>query len=87
MLKGVSRLAFATLPPELRRLYGIEVGPGRRAAMRATFAATRVLRPLLPPRYRFIAPYQEWRSGRSGQVRDARRSAGIRLDQTRSLRG
>ncbi|MGA9161903.1 MAG: oxygenase MpaB family protein [Actinomycetota bacterium] len=87
VLKGVSRLAFATLPPELRRLYGIEVGPGRRAAMRATFAATRVLRPLLPPRYRFIAPYQEWRSGRSGQVRDARRSAGIRLDQTRSLRG
>ena len=87
VLKGVSRLAFGTLPPELRRLYGIEVGGGRRAAMCATFAATRALRPLLPPRYRFIAPYQEWRSGRSGQVGDARRSAGIRLDETRSLRG
>ncbi len=87
VLKGVSRLAFGTLPPELRRLYGVETGSGRRAAMRATFAATRVLGPLLPPRYRFIAPYQEWRSGRSGHVRNARRSAGVRLDETRSLRG
>jgi uncharacterized protein (DUF2236 family) len=60
VLKGVSRLAFGTLPPELRRVYGVEVGPARRRAMRATFAATRLLRPLLPPRYRFIAPYQEW---------------------------
>ena len=60
ILKGVSRLAFATLPPELLRVYRVEVGPARRQAMRATFAATRLLRPLLPPRYRFIAPYQEW---------------------------
>jgi uncharacterized protein (DUF2236 family) len=64
ILKGVSRLAFATLPPELRRVYRVEVGPARRQAMRATFAATRLLRPLLPPRYRFIAPYQEWLRGR-----------------------
>ena len=63
VLKGVSRLAFGTLPPELRRVYGVEVGPARRRAMRATFAATRVLRPLLPHRYRFIAPYQEWLRG------------------------
>jgi uncharacterized protein (DUF2236 family) len=87
VLKGVSKLAFGTLPPELRRMYGIDVGTGRRVVMRATFAATRVLRPLLPTRYRFIAPYQEWRTGRSGQVRTARRSAGIRPDETRSLRG
>ena len=64
ILKGVSRLAFGTLPPELRRVYGVEVGPARRRAMQATFAATRLLRPLLPPRYRFIAPYQEWLRGR-----------------------
>lgn len=64
VLKGVSRLAFGTLPPELRRLYGVEIGPARRRATRATFAATRLLRPLLPPRYRFIAPYQEWMRGR-----------------------
>jgi uncharacterized protein (DUF2236 family) len=64
VLRGVSRLAFGTLPPELRRVYGVEVGPARRRAMRATFAATRLLRPLLPPRYRFIAPYQAWLRGR-----------------------
>jgi uncharacterized protein (DUF2236 family) len=87
VLTGVSKLAFGTLPPELRSMYGIDVGTGRWVAMRATFAATRVLRPLLPTRYRFIAPYQEWRTGSSGRVRDARRSAGIRPDETRSLRG
>jgi len=67
VLKGVSRLAFGTLPPELRRVYGVEVGPTRRQAMRATFAATRLLRPLLPPRYRFIAPYQDRLHGRSSR--------------------
>ena len=65
VLRGVSRLAFGTLPPEIRRVYGVEIGPARREAMRATFAATRRLRPLLPPRYRFIAPYQAWLHGRS----------------------
>ena len=87
VLIGVSKLAFGTLPPELRRLYGIEVVPGRRAAMRAAFAATRAIRPFLPPRFRFIAPYQEWRTGRSGQVRDVRRSVGVRVDAARSLGG
>jgi len=69
VLKGVSRLAFGTLPPELRAVYGVEIGPARRQAMLAAFAATRVLRPLLPPRYRYIAPYQEWLRGRSPRVR------------------
>lgn len=77
VLKGVSRLAFGTLPPELRAVYDVEVGPARREVMRAAFAATRVLRPLLPPRYRYIAPYQEWLRGRSprspaGEVRASR---------------
>jgi uncharacterized protein (DUF2236 family) len=87
VLIGVSNLAFGTLPPELRRLYGIEVGPGRRMAMRTALAATRALRPLLPPRFRFIAPYQEWRTRRPGGVRDARRSVGVRVDAARSLGG
>jgi uncharacterized protein (DUF2236 family) len=87
VLVGVSWLAFGTLPPELRRLYGIEAGPRRRAAMRTAFAATRALRPFLPPRFRFIAPYQEWRTGRSGHVRDVRRSVGVRVDAARSLGG
>lgn len=92
ILKGVSRLAFATLPPELRAMYGVRVGAPKRLAMRATFAATRALRPLLPPRYRYIAPYQEWRLRRRGKpvpggIDEVRRSAGIRLDRTKSIRG
>lgn len=84
VLKGVSRLAFATLPPSLREAFGIRLGPGKRAAMRATFAATRLARPLLPPKVRFIAPYQEWRLRQKGiepphGVEEARKRAGIRL--------
>jgi uncharacterized protein (DUF2236 family) len=87
VLKAVSRLAFWTLPPELRRMYGVELGPSRRHAMAAALAATRALRPLLPPRYRFIAPYQAWRAGRGGSdaVRRARLAAGIRLDRAKSI--
>jgi uncharacterized protein (DUF2236 family) len=92
VLKGVSRLAFATLPPELRAMYGFEVGAVKRVAMRATLAATKSLRPLLPGRYRYIAPYQEWRLRRKGkdvpsEVDEVRRSVGIRLDRTKSIRG
>jgi uncharacterized protein (DUF2236 family) len=77
VLRGVSRLAFATLPPELRDMYGISSGPATRTAVAATFAATRFLRPLLPPRYRYIAPYQEWRRARARGVQHpaARRSS------------
>jgi uncharacterized protein (DUF2236 family) len=85
VLRGVSRLAFATLPPILRDGYGIHVGAGKRAAMAATFAATRALRPLLPPKLRYIAPYQDWLRSERGQepgdeVREAKRRVGIRLE-------
>ena len=85
VLKGVSRLAFATLPPQLREDFGIRLGAGKKAAMRATFAATRLLRPLLPPKYRFIAPYQEWRLRQMGkeppsEMQAALRRAGIGPD-------
>ena len=85
VLKGVSRLAFATLPPALRDAFGIHVGPGKRAAMAATFAAVRLGRPLLPPKFRFIAPYQGWRFRqrgiqRPGDVTAALRRVGIRPD-------
>jgi uncharacterized protein (DUF2236 family) len=63
----VSRLAFGTLPPALRTLYGVEVGRARRAAMDVAFAAARTIRPLLPDRFRFIAPYQEWLAARDGK--------------------
>ena len=92
ILKGVARLAFATLPKNVRDMYGFDVGPLKERAARGTLVATRYVRPLLPPRYRYIAPYAEWRSkqrGRSGQgrVEEVRRSVGIRLDRTKSIRG
>jgi uncharacterized protein (DUF2236 family) len=62
VLKVVSSLAFQTLPPPLREMYGVQSGSARRLVTRATFAAARALRPMLPPRYRFISPYQEWKS-------------------------
>ncbi len=85
VLAGVSRLAFGTLPAPLQRAYGFPPTPARRSGVRAGLAVTRALRPLLPPRYRFIAPYNEWRlrsKGRSvpeGSVERSRRSVGIRL--------
>jgi uncharacterized protein (DUF2236 family) len=91
VLRGVSRLAFATLPPSIRDLYGFRLGPLKRSAVRASLAATKAVRPYLPPRIRYIAPYAEWRLRRSGeapsQVAELRRSVGIRLDRTRSIPG
>jgi uncharacterized protein (DUF2236 family) len=66
VLRGVARLAFGTLPSEIREMYGVSLGPLKRAGMSATFAATRWVRPLLPLRVRFIAPYQAWRRRESG---------------------
>ncbi len=84
VLAGVSRLAFATLPPLVREMYGFEVGRLREAAVEATFAATRLVRPFLPPKYRYLAPYDAWRRRQLGEpvpddVERARRSLGIRL--------
>jgi uncharacterized protein (DUF2236 family) len=84
VLKAVARLAFGTLPPDVRDGYGFPFGPARRAQMRAMFAALRTVRPLLPPKHRFIAPYQQWRQRERGReddggIESARRSLGIRL--------
>jgi hypothetical protein len=49
-------LAFQTLPPPLRRLYGVRGGPARRAMAAASVAGLRVARPLAPPKLRFVAP-------------------------------
>lgn len=92
VLRAVSRLAFGTLPPALREMYGVRLGGGRRAALGVGFASTKLIRPLLPPRYRFIAPYQEWRLQQRGRsaahaLAETRRRAGIRLDRTKSIRG
>ena len=89
VLGVVSRLAFAMLPAPVRHDYGFEMTPGRRAATRATFAAVRTLRPFLPARFRYIAPYQDWlarQRGREAKLTErARRRAGVRLDGARSI--
>jgi uncharacterized protein (DUF2236 family) len=91
VLGVVSKLAFANLPQSVREQYGFELTRARRLAMRATLAALRTLRPALPPRYRYIAPYQDWLARRRGRqlglTERARRRAGIRLDGARSIEG
>lgn len=62
VLQVVSRLAFATLPPEIAELYGVRFGPFREIGKRTALEALRRVRPFLPNRYRFIAPYAERRS-------------------------
>jgi uncharacterized protein (DUF2236 family) len=85
VLRLVARLAFATLPPEIRDAYGVRVDELRASGYRAAFAAVRTVRPLLPHRVRFIAPYQRWRARRRSQDDEERRAAfrrslGIRLE-------
>ena len=71
VLRGVSRLAFGTLPPMCARGYGLPVRPGKgrdsdgRRSLRSGH-----MRPFLPPKYRFIAPYQQWRRRERGQEGD-----------------
>lgn len=83
VLRTVARLAFGTLPPELREGYHLPQRRGERAARRITFAVLRACRPVLPARFRFIAPYQRWRRGqrRIGEagLTDPARSLGVRL--------
>jgi uncharacterized protein (DUF2236 family) len=82
VLRTVARLAFGTLPPALREGYHLPRRRGEWAARRITFALLRGSRPLLPARFRYIAPYQRWRRGQRGmdepQVPDLARSVGIR---------
>ena len=68
----ISFLAFQTLPPPLRRLYGVR--GGRAAGLAASLAGLRVGRPLAPPRVRFVAPAVKagWRlEGRYGSLAEA----------------
>jgi uncharacterized protein (DUF2236 family) len=61
VLGVVAQLAFGTLPPALRSAYGIEWTAGRAFGLRASVVAIRAIRPVLPPRLRFIAPYNQRR--------------------------
>ena len=66
------------------RCTGSPFGPLRQAAVDATLAATRAVRPFLPAKYRYLAPYDAWRRRQRGlpvpdDIERARRSLGIRL--------
>jgi uncharacterized protein (DUF2236 family) len=82
VLRLVARVAFGTLPPEIREGYGLSRRTGDGAATWATLAGLRVVRPILPPKLRFIEPYQRWRRGQRpldglGEVGPRRRSLRI----------
>lgn len=84
VLRGVSRMAYGTLPDPIREMYGLPFGVAKRAAMRASFPAIRGVRPLLPPKLRFIQPYQDFQLRQRGvepgdEMSQARKRAGIRL--------
>ena len=84
VLALVGRLAFGTLPREVREGYGFRLGPVKAGAIRAAFHAARIARPLLPPRIRYIEPYRRWQRLARGRPADdhletLRRSLGIRL--------
>jgi uncharacterized protein (DUF2236 family) len=84
VLRGVSRLAYGTLPPRVREMYGMPFGVGRRAAMKASFPLIRVARPLLPAKVRYIGPYMNFLLRQRGierddQIASTRRRLGIRL--------
>jgi len=66
ILPSVARLAFGTLPPVLREMYGVRWNAAKEAALRTTFAAIRAAHPVIPAKYRFIEPYTAWlRAGRT----------------------
>jgi uncharacterized protein (DUF2236 family) len=80
VLALVARLAFGTLPEEVREGYGFRWGPAKAAGVRAAFAALRLARPLLPPSLRYLEPYRRWhRPAPPGASDELRRSLGIRL--------
>jgi uncharacterized protein (DUF2236 family) len=65
ILPQVARLAFGTLPPVVREMYGVRWNAAKEAALRATFGAMRLGHGLIPGKYRFIEPYTAWvRGGR-----------------------
>jgi uncharacterized protein (DUF2236 family) len=89
VLRVVSKMAFWTLSPSLRDQYGVRYGARDRGVLQLSTEAMRAARPLLPPKYRFIAPYQEWLARQKGLELDAgvaaaKRKVGIRSNRSRA---
>ena len=58
VLRAISWWAFGTLPPALRKKYGVSWNVVREAALQASLLSLRVARPALPGRFRRITPAQ-----------------------------
>lgn len=52
----ISFAAFGTLPPQVRSLYGVEWNRTKQAWLDVNLTVLRLLRPLLPRRFRLIGP-------------------------------
>jgi uncharacterized protein (DUF2236 family) len=59
LLRAVAWWAFGTLPPRLRRMYGVPWGPAREAWLQASLRGLRLVRPGIPRRFRWILPAQQ----------------------------
>jgi uncharacterized protein (DUF2236 family) len=59
VLRAVAWWAFGTLPARLRSMYGVRWGPLSEARLRASLAALKVARPVIPRRFRWILPAQQ----------------------------
>ncbi|MEX2274802.1 MAG: oxygenase MpaB family protein [Actinomycetota bacterium] len=84
VLRAVSWWAFGTLPSRLREGYGVRWNRAKQATLRSSLAGVKLGHRAIPPKYRYIAPYQEWVHRRRGQpssgvVEQARKQVGIRL--------
>jgi uncharacterized protein (DUF2236 family) len=56
VLRQIAWWAFATLPERLRTQYGVRWSPLKELRLRASLRSVRLLRPLLPGRFREILP-------------------------------
>ena len=74
ILPQVARLAFGTLSPHVREMYGVRWNGAKESALRSTFALMRAARPLLPVKYKYIEPYNDWvlQGRRTPTLRSAR---------------
>jgi uncharacterized protein (DUF2236 family) len=66
VLRLVARWAFGTLPPPLRRAYGVRWTPLRATGLRLSMGAARLVRPLVPATYREILPARQARQRLAG---------------------
>jgi uncharacterized protein (DUF2236 family) len=56
VLRQIAWWAFATLPEPLRTAYGVRWGPLEELRLRTSLRSLKLLRPLLPARFREILP-------------------------------